>query len=155
MEAVAAHALPGHLPRDREELRDLRLRAVEGGVEAGDLRQVGELLPDDADRLQVVRLVQRRQRHQPFQGVEHRLVHPHGRRVGETPMHDAVAHGGEPVSAAMAPQPLGHGEKRLLVPVAPTRHGRAILGDDQAVAVTDHQVRASAQALEQPAEDPP
>ncbi|GJD79423.1 hypothetical protein NBEOAGPD_2650 [Methylobacterium gregans] len=63
MEAVAANALLRHLTRDSEELRDLRLRVVEGGVEAGDLRQVGELPADDADRLQVVRLVQRCQRH--------------------------------------------------------------------------------------------
>ena len=51
VEAVAPHATLGDRRRQREGLRHLRLRAMEGGVEAGDLRQVGPKLRDDLDRL--------------------------------------------------------------------------------------------------------
>ena len=40
MEAVATHARRRDLARQREGLRQRRLAAVEGGIEAGDLRQV-------------------------------------------------------------------------------------------------------------------
>jgi ribosomal protein S28E/S33 len=46
---------------------------VEGGIEAGDLRQVRLHLLHGADRGEVVRLMQRRQRHEGFQ-PGHRLL---------------------------------------------------------------------------------
>ena len=67
MEAVAPHARLAYRARQGEQLRDLRLVAVERGVEAGDLRQVRQPPAHDADRLEVVRLVKRRERHERFE----------------------------------------------------------------------------------------
>ena len=49
-----------------KDLSELGLRAVKRGVEAGDLRQVRRKFGERADRCQIVRLVQRRQRAQAF-----------------------------------------------------------------------------------------
>ena len=59
------------LARQRHQLGDRRLAAMKAGVEAGDLRHVGQPLGDRFDRREVVRLMQRRQRNQRSQLVEH------------------------------------------------------------------------------------
>ena len=63
VEAVAPHAALGDRRGQRERLRDRGLVAMERGVEAGDLRQLRRALEQRPDRRQVVRLVQRRERH--------------------------------------------------------------------------------------------
>ncbi len=67
-------------PRQREQLRDFRLRAVERGVEARHLRHGRHRADHRPDRREVVRLVQRRERHQSFEFREHLGVDPHRRR---------------------------------------------------------------------------
>ena len=62
VEAVAAHALVVERARQRVAVGVRRMAAVEGGVEAGDLRHVRVDLLREPDRREVVRLVQRRQR---------------------------------------------------------------------------------------------
>jgi hypothetical protein len=71
VEAVAAHALGGDGARQGEQLRDFGLAAVEGGVEAGHLRHAGQRGAERVDAGQVVRLVQRRQRNEAAQFVDH------------------------------------------------------------------------------------
>jgi hypothetical protein len=62
VEAVAAHSLGRQGMRDGERLRHLGDGAMESRVEACDLGHVGRVLQRLADRRQVVRLVQRRER---------------------------------------------------------------------------------------------
>ena len=62
VEAVAADALVVERARQGVAVGVRGVAAVEGGVEAGDLRHVRVDLHREADRREVVRLVQRRQR---------------------------------------------------------------------------------------------
>ena len=62
MEAIAPHALVIKTARQGEGVGDEGMGAVEGGVEAGDLRRFGESVQRRVDPSQIVRLVQGRQR---------------------------------------------------------------------------------------------
>ncbi len=62
MEPVSSNALGGEPARQRKGGGDLRLRMVEGGVEACDLRQCGVKLRERIDSGKVMRLMERRQR---------------------------------------------------------------------------------------------
>ena len=93
VKAVAADALLVQRLRQREALVDLRLRAVESGVETGDLRHGREGRARGLHPRQVVRLVQRRQRLQRRHRGEDGVVDQHRPGKGRAPMHDAVAHG--------------------------------------------------------------
>ncbi len=70
MEAIAAHALAMQRIRNGEAVGHFGMAAVEGGIEAGDLRQIGARGGDGRDGRQIVRLMQRCQRHQPAQPVD-------------------------------------------------------------------------------------
>lgn len=50
MEAVTPHAGVVELDRERESLRDGRIRPVERRVEAGDLRELRRALEEQRDR---------------------------------------------------------------------------------------------------------
>jgi len=58
VESIASHAGVVRLGRQREPLGDVRTGAMERGIEACDLRKIGESLLERADRRQVVWLVQ-------------------------------------------------------------------------------------------------
>ena len=70
VEAVALHAGLADLARQRHQLGDRRLAAMEARVEAGDLRHAGQPLGDRLDGREVVRLVERRERDEPPQFLE-------------------------------------------------------------------------------------
>ena len=70
MEAVAPNAAIAHFARQGEQSRDVRLGLMEGSVETGNLRHPGKAASHDPDRLQVVRLMQRRERHQRLKRLE-------------------------------------------------------------------------------------
>ncbi len=72
---------------------------MEGGVEAGHLRQLRLPLDQRADRRQVVRLVQRRQRNVLLQRLKHARIDAHRRRILGAAVHDAVTDADEPVLA--------------------------------------------------------
>ena len=57
MEAVALHALLLVAPRNGKEPRDARHAAVEGGVEAGHLWQLGMTPAERLDQLDLARQV--------------------------------------------------------------------------------------------------
>jgi hypothetical protein len=80
--------------------------AVKGGIEAGDLWQVGLRRGDRADAGEVVRLVQGRERAEPFEPVEHRIVDPHAGGELRATVHHAVADAGEIGIAKMLAQPV-------------------------------------------------
>ena len=90
MKAVATHAPVVHRRRQRERLRESGRALMERGVEAGHLRQLGPPFGDDADGQQVVRLVQRRQRHQLGERVERGRVEAHWRGVLGAAVHHPV-----------------------------------------------------------------
>ena len=88
---------------------------MEGGVEAGDLRQIRPRGGDRTDRREVMRLVQRRQRRQPIQGgqefgrrraragcIARRHARPDGRRRRASPRRG----GSQP---SRSPSPAGSG----------------------------------------------
>ena len=91
VEAVAAHARAVELLRDGVAVGELGVAAVEGGVEAGDLRQPGPAGADRADRRQVVRLVERGERHQRLELLQERVVDQHRGGVVRAAVHDPVA----------------------------------------------------------------
>ena len=63
---------------------------MKAGVEAGHLGQIGRGGRDGADRRQIVRLVERGQRHELVEIVQHRLIDPLGRDVARAAVHDAM-----------------------------------------------------------------
>ncbi len=88
--------------RQRERLRQRRLRAVERGVEAGDLRQPGPQRGQGAHRRQVVRQVQRRERNQAGQPIEHGVVQRHRSAEVDAAVHDAVTDRAHAVAVQVA-----------------------------------------------------
>jgi len=90
MEAIANHTAVGDRSRQRERLRDRRLCPVERRIEARDLRQVGHPREQRLDRREIVRLVQRRERHVLLQCRDATRVDAHRFHVLAAAMHDAV-----------------------------------------------------------------
>ena len=93
MEAVAPHALVVKLTRQREDVIDEWMGAVESGVEAGDLPHMRPRLARRENAGDIVRLVQRRERYQASRVSQHLVGHEHGRIVMNAAMHDAMAGG--------------------------------------------------------------
>ena len=90
MEAVAAHPLLVQRRGQREHLRDFRIAAMEGGVEACHLRQLRQPLQQEADGRQVVRLVQRRKRDVFLECGQNGAVEHDRLRVFEAAVHHAM-----------------------------------------------------------------
>ncbi len=61
VKTVAPHAAIRNCGRQRERLREFRLRAMKGRIKACDLRHFRRTFGDDPNRRQVVRLVQWRE----------------------------------------------------------------------------------------------
>ena len=95
MKAVAAHALVVIGAGQGVGVVDERMAAMEGGVEAGDLRRRRERLPRRLDAGDVVRLVERRERDQRPQLRERRLVDQDRGGVIRPSVDDAVADRGD------------------------------------------------------------
>ena len=70
-------------------------RLVEGRVEAGDLRHPRQAPAHDPDRLEVMGLMQRRERHQRFERLEDGFVDQHRAGKGRAAMDDPVPDGHE------------------------------------------------------------
>src|SRR5271170_4104260 len=145
MKPVPANARVGEAARQSERLGEIRLRAVEGRVEAGDLGNLRRALHDRADRREVVRLMQGRERLEFREIIEHRLCNPYRLDIVEAAMDDAVTEGDN---------------RSLLQQGAPGRrdlaHGRgmivglwleAALLDDRAFGVEDVETRFDADPL--------
>ena len=68
---------------------------MEGRVEACHLRQLRQPLQQEPDGRQVVRLVQRRERHELLERVEHCGVRAHRPRVFHAAVHHPMSDAGE------------------------------------------------------------
>ena len=93
MEAVAADAVVIEPAGQGEPVGELGMAAVEGGVEAGDLRQVGVERGDRTDPCEIVRLMQGRERAERLEIGEHPGIDAHRCCVMDAAMHHPVADG--------------------------------------------------------------
>ena len=93
VEAVAPDAFGMELVRDRVMVGERIVVAMEGGIEAGDLRQCREIAQQRPDRRQVVRLMQRRQRDVALQPRHDRMIDQHRASMIRPAMDDAMADG--------------------------------------------------------------
>ena len=93
VKSVTTNAFLTEAPRQSERLSQIGLGAMEGRVEAGDLRYLRRGLHDRADGGEVVRLMQRRERREFGEIIENGFGHPHGRGVVETAVDDAMTEG--------------------------------------------------------------
>jgi hypothetical protein len=80
---------------------------MKGRIEASHLKQVRLTGPQQADRGEVVRLVQRRERDQSLQPLDGLGGRAYWRGVVETPVNYAMAYGREPVVARLLSQKTG------------------------------------------------
>ena len=114
VEAVAADALVVEPARQGEPVGELGMAAVESGIEAGHLRQVGLDRGDRADAGEIVRLMQWRQRTQRLQLGEHSRIDANRRGVVDPAMHHPVADAEQrrPVAEMLA-QPAADHAKEL------------------------------------------
>ena len=118
VEAVAAYPLFRELTRQREQLRQFRLAAMEGGVEAGHLRQ-SRLQPlERADGVEVVRLVQGRERNQLGEFCQIRFIEQDRLAVMLAAMDHAVTDRSQ-LQSAVAGEPAQQELERLMVVDAP------------------------------------
>ena len=146
MEAVAPDADLVKLLRQREPLRDIRIRPMERRVEARDLRELWRALEQRSDRGQIVRLVQRRQRDELLQRLQHTGIHADRRGVLQPAVNDPVTDPDQTVADellaeeapqmlhrlvvaefhAFAPRPLGHCPARHIPGHELRRRGEAL-----------------------------
>jgi len=123
VKSMVAHAGCGEIARQGELLRQRRLRAMEGGVEAGDLRHRRCSRCDRLDRGEVVRLMQRRKWHQPGECLDHSGVDQHWPSELGAAVNHAVPEGDDrPASQKLAShlQDLGGGGMVIEHAVCPT-----------------------------------
>jgi hypothetical protein len=96
MKTVASDAFLKVGIRKRKSLLDLRRSAVKGGVEARHLRQIGIEPHRHFDRREIVRLVQRRKRHQSLQLRQQFRRDPGRPGMMQAAVDDTVAEGAKP-----------------------------------------------------------
>jgi len=109
VEAVALDAFGGEGARQGEALGDFRLAAVEGGIETGDLRHVGQQGLQGADAGDVVRLVQRGEGDEAGQVAEYGFIDDGRLRVALAAVHDAMADGDDLPAGVRGHEPLEQG----------------------------------------------
>ena len=138
MEAVAPHTLLSVFPWQAKGLCHGRDARVKGGVKARNLGDVGSSVCADADSIQVVRLVERRQGDIFFEILQD-LLGDEGRfRVIETAVNDPMTHGRDAVCRVqVASSP---GEYGLDGPFVTERFPRRplLLPDDLPAGPDDH-----------------
>ena len=116
VEAVAPNAALAHFARQGEQSRDVRLGLMEGSIETGDLRHPRKAASHDPDRLQVMGLMQRRERHQRLKRLEDGFVDQHRAGIGRAAVDDPVSDGDELAPFLMLAQPRDEMHQRILVP---------------------------------------
>ncbi|MCY1227866.1 hypothetical protein D9M72_401560 [compost metagenome] len=123
------------------------MAGVEGGVEAGHLQQVRHGFAHGADRGQVMRLVQRRQRHQRLQFRDHVVVDAHGLREVGAAMHHAMADRHRRIVAQPDAEHQPHQPEGGVV-VGHLRLREGLVGDHAAVGHARGQARRHADAFD-------
>src|SRR5215212_3162443 len=154
MEAVAPHARFGHGAGQGEQLREIWLVAVEPRIEARDLGKVWKPLSQNADRRQVVRLMQGSQRYELLELSQDMLVDQHGRRERNTAVDDSVANRLKAIVTPVLTDPASQMSEGLLMPewlcLAPTH-----FAGDLASLASDHEMGRAAEPVEQAPIDAP
>jgi hypothetical protein len=122
-------------------------RRMERGVETGDLRQLGRDRGDRANRIDMMRLVQRRERRQRCDRLQHARIDPHRRGEVRAAVHDAVA---DAVERRLAPDVIGEPrvqrfDRRMMAGAC----DRAI-GEQHAVRIDHGETRRDVQAVDLP-----
>ena len=74
-------------------IRDLVMIAMEGRIETGNLGQRGKLVEQRADRREIMRLMEWRQRGETLQARDDAMVDQYGPVVIRTAVHDTMADG--------------------------------------------------------------
>ena len=74
-------------------IREFVMAAVKGSIEACDLREGRKSGKKRADRRQIMRLMQRRERRETLEARDHAMVDQHGPVVIRSAMHDPVTDG--------------------------------------------------------------
>jgi hypothetical protein len=154
VKSVAAYALLEECVRQRKGLIDLRCRSVESGIETSDLRQFGIVGHCQLDRREIVRLVQRCQRHQSLELSQQFRSDPGRPGVAQPAMDHAVAERRKSPVAEPVSCPRQDGGQYL------ARHARRfrteIRGrDGLALGPGGTRRRVGADPIDLPAEDPP
>ncbi len=107
MKPVPPNALVCEPARQSECLSKIRLAAMKGRVEAGDLRNLRRNVQDRANGGEIVRLMKRRQRRKPRKVVQDTRCHPYGANIAHTTVNNTVTERGNSLSS----QQFGaHGE---------------------------------------------
>src|SRR5215813_569364 len=147
MKAIAADALGRELARQREFAGKRRLVAMEGRVEAGDLRHLRRDGSDSPDGGDVVRLVQRRERYQLLKMGHHLLIDNDRLGIDHSAVHDAVSYAVKSRFAAdMVRQPAVNGRDSGAVVLA----GDGLVRDTAALRIGNLQPRRCADTLDLP-----
>ena len=150
MEPVALHALSRQFFRQREHLGQPRVAAVERRVEAGDLRQFRPPLEQHANRRQVVRLMQRRERRQRAESLHDAGIHQDRLRESGTAVDHTMAHPCQPILGHFPAKKAGQVlEGAVVTEVRPVTPG--FLVDHAARPVLCHEARARVQLFGLPA----
>ena len=146
VETVATHAALGKPLGQCEQLRDRRLRTMEGRVEARHLGKLRQTLKQQSDWREVVRLVQRRQGNVLFKRRQNLRIDEHRLRIFGAPVHDAMAHSSQSQLSELAAHEPHQMVERTSVPeldaVTP-----GFLRDKRAGAVLGDKVRRRMDAL--------
>ena len=134
--------------RQGEPVGELGMAAVERGIEAGHLRQVGLDRGDRADAGEIVRLMQRRQRAERLELGEHRRIDAHRRGEVDAAMHHAVtdAEQRRPVAEMLAQPAADHAKERGVARAAIV--GPAAIDQHLTVGILGGEVRRGADALD-------
>ena len=90
MEPIPPDARLGEFARQGEHLCELRLVAMERGIETGDLRHLRRRFRNRSDRNQVVRLMQRRQRRELGKRCDDIGIDPDRDCIVGTAVHDPM-----------------------------------------------------------------
>ena len=151
MEAVAAHPFVVEAVGYGIAIGRRGMAAMERGVEAGDLRQLRKALADRADRRKVVRLVQRRERHEALELRDHLVVDQNRLRVDRPAMDDAMPDGGK-VDAVLLPQ-HGAGDLDRGGEIAHLAGLIGLIGENRVVGAGRLQPRAGSDAVDLTAND--
>jgi len=149
VKTVAAHALGGEFARQGEQLRDGWLAAVEGGVEAGGLRHLGQGSAHGVDASEVVRLVQRRERDELAQRLNGGVVEADRRGKALAAMHDAMADADDLPAGLVRLQPVDEeAHRRLVLLVGRALQAEVGIVEHGTVGVLGLEVRLGANAVD-------
>src|SRR5690606_16838207 len=102
VEAISLDAPVMEGARDGEAAHQRIVRAVEGGVEGGDLREVWQYAADRADDVQALWLMERGKHHQRLDSRDAFLVEANRPGEAVAAMHDAVPDSGDLAKIEMA-----------------------------------------------------